>query len=140
MLTFLWRRITALLSTAVLLALLLALFLAYRILSFGPQQDDTQHLAAKQDYLQQLQATTLPANAPNILFILYDDMGYGDIGVGAGDSDMIDLMRAQRSQKRRQYVFGVFFRPVAAPVDISRDPLIGQLQQRGVGQGCQVRV
>lgn len=41
-----------------------------------------KHFAAKQDYLDQL--ATMPAatgqDAPNLVVILFDDMGYGDIG------------------------------------------------------------
>lgn len=42
-----------------------------------------EHLAAKQDYLSQI--STLPkiqaGTAPNVVVILFDDLGYGDIGI-----------------------------------------------------------
>jgi len=87
--SFLWRRVSALLSTVLLLVIVIALFVIYRVASYG-QQDNTEHLAAKRDYLAQLEALAqLPADAPNLVFILYDDMGYGDIGAGS-DSALID--------------------------------------------------
>lgn len=88
MLTFLWNRITAALGTFLLLLVLAALIIGYRVLSYG-QEDNREHLAAKQAYLGQLQGVTLPEEAPNIVFILYDDMGYGDIGAGAVGGNMI---------------------------------------------------
>jgi len=82
MLTFIWKRITAALGTLLLLVLLLALFVGYRVLTAG-QTDDDARLAGKRDYLARIGELALPDNAPNIVFILYDDMGYGDIGAGA---------------------------------------------------------
>ncbi len=89
-LTFLWHRITAALSTLLLLAVLLALFLGYR-LATSAQVDDTVRLQNKHDYLahiSQLRDESRPA--PNIVFILFDDLGYGDLGAGAVGSTMID--------------------------------------------------
>lgn len=88
LLIFLWNRILALVSTVILLAVLMILFVGFRASSVS-QTDDSDHLQAKQDYLKIIRDSTLPANAPNIVFILYDDMGYGDIGVGAQGSNMI---------------------------------------------------
>ncbi|TDG12098.1 hypothetical protein E2F43_17245 [Seongchinamella unica] len=56
---------------------------AYHYFSFE-QRDDETRLKGKRDYLEHIE--TLGANlndAPDIIFILYDDMGYGDIGAGA---------------------------------------------------------
>jgi arylsulfatase A-like enzyme len=92
MLTFLWNRITATLSTLVLLLVLVALFIGYRLLSPG-QQDNAEHVAAKEAYLERISQAVLPDDAPNIVFILYDDMGYGDIGVSG---DMIATPRIDR--------------------------------------------
>ena len=94
-LTFIWHRITAALGTVLLLTLLLALFLSYRLLT-APQTDDPTRVAGKQNYLAQISQRNGPrAGAPNIVFILYDDLGYGDLGygdqgIGAADNRMID--------------------------------------------------
>lgn len=89
LLAFIWRRFTALISTLILLTVLLALFIGYRLATFG-QQDNEEHLAAKLKYLEHISQQADPGpDAPNIVFILYDDMGYGDIGAGS-DSPLID--------------------------------------------------
>lgn len=86
---FLWHRITAALGTLLLLALLLALFLGYRLANTG-QSDDEARLTSKHDYLAQIsQHSNTSRTAPNIVFILYDDLGYGDLGAGAEGSTMI---------------------------------------------------
>jgi arylsulfatase A len=86
---FLWRRVTALLSTLLFLAVLLALYVGYRMVTAG-QTDDAAHLQHKLDYLahiRELRAAGSPA--PNIVFILFDDLGYGDIGAGAAGNALI---------------------------------------------------
>lgn len=88
-LTFLWRRLTAALGTLLLLLVLAALFIGYRVATSG-QTDDEARWQSKRDYLAQIGQHQLDrADAPNIVFILYDDMGYGDIGAGAAGSSMI---------------------------------------------------
>ena len=78
------------LTVFVLLAIALSGFVAYRLLGFS-QVDTLARITAKQDYLSRIE-TMAPSveNAPNILFILYDDMGYGDIGAGSTNSTTID--------------------------------------------------
>ena len=89
LLAFLWHRLTALLGTLLLLVVLLALFIGYRAAT-SEQTDDAAKLASKRDYLAQINEHKVTAGrAPNIVFILYDDMGYGDIGAGAQGSAMI---------------------------------------------------
>jgi arylsulfatase A-like enzyme len=88
-LAFIGRRLAAALSTIVLLMLMLALFVGYRVLTSG-QSDNDERWKSKQDYLEQIAQQTVSAPlAPNIIFILYDDMGYGDIGAGARGGSMI---------------------------------------------------
>ncbi|MGB1140755.1 MAG: sulfatase family protein [Halioglobus sp.] len=95
LLSLLWRALKSVLVTAVLVMLFAAILVGYRVLSHG-QEDNREHLAAKRSYLEQLEkTTTLPADAPNLVFFLYDDMGYGDIGAGA-DHTMIDTPNIDR--------------------------------------------
>lgn len=89
MLTFIWNRIRALISTVVLLTVIGLLFAGFRILSYS-QSDDAARLQGKQDYLAQLNKLEPPSDAPNIVFILFDDLGYGDLGAGAAGSTMIN--------------------------------------------------
>ena len=76
-------------TVIVVLALAIAAWVGYRYASFE-QLDDNTHLQAKADYLEHLASSATSVNtAPNILFILYDDMGYGDIGAGETNPDVI---------------------------------------------------
>lgn len=88
-LRFIGKRIQAVLSTLLLLIVLLALFIGYRALTSG-QTDNAARLQSKHAYLAQIsQDQVTPGTVPNIVFILYDDMGYGDIGAGTAGSAMI---------------------------------------------------
>jgi len=56
-----------------------ALWLGLRIVLYE-QVDNTVHLQAKREYLSDIADLPQAASRPNILFILFDDLGYGDLG------------------------------------------------------------
>jgi len=82
---------------------LVLLFAAARIV-LHRQTDDPVHLAEKRDYLDRIAGITGGSPAgPNVVLILFDDLGYGDLGVyGSGPirTPRIDALAAG----------GVFFR------------------------------
>ena len=83
MLGFFWRRTRVLIEALLVMAILCTIFMGWRVFSYS-QVDDEGRIESKQRYLDQLRSEyRLDADAPNIVFILYDDMGYGDIGPGA---------------------------------------------------------
>ncbi len=99
------------LLTVFLLFVLGLLYAGFRLLTYE-QIDNREHLGHKQAYLREL--AQLPPGSrekPNIIFILYDDMGFGDIGFSS--SELIDTPNIDRLAQNG-LVFSSFYSP--APV------------------------
>jgi arylsulfatase A-like enzyme len=127
---FIRNRLMSLLGSLLLLAVLLALFVAYRIAIFG-QVDDSMRVANKAQYLDSIRAGagTVP-NGPNIVFILYDDMGYGDIGVGAAASALINTPNIDQLAQQG-VMLSDFYSPAPVCTPSRTGFLTGRLPARG---------
>jgi len=72
-------------ATALVLALPAMLLVAglgyvvFELLTNRPD-DSPEHEARKEEYVNRLSATPVSGDAPNVLLVYYDDMGYGDLG------------------------------------------------------------
>ena len=87
-----------LIFVAVVVVAVVVLLFAGRVLLYE-QKDDEKHLASKRSYLEQVWDTTsdLPAG-PNVVVLLFDDLGHGDIGAYGGQAistPRLDRMAAE---------------------------------------------
>jgi len=112
----------------VLFALLLVVAYAGIKIAVYEQKDDAEHLAAKSDYLRTLEESARPERAPNIIFVLYDDLGLGDFGhTGAKqiETPNIDALAADGVQLTQFYSPA----PVCTPARFGY--LTGRYAERG---------
>ena len=71
-------RLALVLTVPVGLAVFAALYVTFKIATYE-QTDDAVHMASKADYLKSIALST-GGDAPDIVVILFDDLGYGDVG------------------------------------------------------------
>jgi arylsulfatase A-like enzyme len=100
------RSLIRLFALLVLLPIVAVLWLAGRIV-FHSQSDDAEHLITKQAYLDRV-ADLAPAGGsrPNLVLILFDDLGYGDLGAYGSASlrtPSLDRLAAEGVRFRHGY-------------------------------------
>lgn len=72
------KRLGLLLALPIGGVLVLAVYISVKIATYE-QTDNTEKLASKKSYLASLPQTATP-NSPDIVVILFDDLGFGDVG------------------------------------------------------------
>ncbi len=96
-----WFGVTVVALTALFVLILFARIALYR------QQDDRERVASKRAYLQGIAGPTAgDASAPNVVVILFDDLGYGDLaayGSRAIRTNSIDRLAASGALFRHAY-------------------------------------
>jgi arylsulfatase A-like enzyme len=78
------KKILKVIAAALGLTILALLIYAAVKIYFFPQQDDAEHLTKKKSYLASIGRLATANKKPNIVLILFDDLGYGDIGAFGG--------------------------------------------------------
>ena len=74
-----WLKILGLLLALPVLAMIFTIaYVSVKIATYE-QLDDAAHMVAKAAYLKSI-ARAAPKNAPDLVVILFDDLGYGDVG------------------------------------------------------------
>ena len=108
---------------------IVVLYLASRIVLYG-QSDDELHLALKRTYLESLpELAATRETGPNLVVILFDDLGPGDLGAYGGQS--IATPNLDRlAQEGRKFTSFMVASPVCTP---SRAALLTGCYPKRVG-------
>ncbi len=103
-----------------------ALYVGFKVLSYS-QVDNEEHLLAKQEYLTGLSSQSIRLEQPpNILLILLDDLGYGDLGVTGSKSiatPSLDMLAQQGVKLNNFYSPAPVCTPARAGILTGRLPL-----------------